>query len=772
MMNNRQITISVGSSRASIDWQAQTLTIAELYDRLRTPARGTETQAEYFAMQKSQQDKLKDVGGFVAGALNGPRRKANAVVGRDVITLDLDNIPAGGTQDVLRRVDGLGCGYCVYSTRKHCPAAPRLRVLVPLDRTCSAEEYEPIARKLAEMLGMQLADPTTFEASRLMYWPSVSADAEYVYVPADKPLMSADGMLALYADWRDYTSWPAVPGAVSPARLAAKQGDPLSKTGVVGAFCRVYDIEAAMAAFLPGVYAPVDTASGRYTFTGGSTTGGAVLYDNGKFLYSHHATDPCCGKLVNAFDLVRLHLFGDQDDQAKPGTLTHQLPSYKAMCDKAMQDTQVAALLHQERGEAILQAFQVANARTENTAALAQYLGELKGEIMTTDVVRKLLELLGIRIKLNEITWHIELEGYPKEWSRANAENLLPVKLLDHLRLAGVKGAAKGTICDCLDVIAEEGRFNPVLDMLQSIVWDGTDRLEDVYEIWGVADSFSRILMRKWFIQCVAMARNDELFPYGAEGILVPQGPQGIGKTSALRELVPLPRMFKEGARLDMREKDSYIQALNSWICELGELDRTTAKDSVGLKAFITQDLDEYRTPYARKAVQRPRRTSFCGSVNPGEYLVDETGNRRYWTIPLQKVDLKRLFSLPVDWKYQFWAQMYALVLQNPQGFRLNGEERARLESINTRHTKALDFELELKDLLDYELPLKEWGEFTAAEVSARLFSRPSARRLGKVLTKLGLEDSRITSRILDGRRRYRLPMQKAQDVAAIRMLS
>lgn len=87
----------------------------------------------------------------------------------------------------------------------------------------------------------------------------------------------------------------------------------------MGAFCKTYDIEGAMAAFLPGVYLPADGAPGRFTFTGGSTTGGAVLYDGGKFLYSHHATDPCSGKLVNAFDLVRLHRFGDLDDNAAPG---------------------------------------------------------------------------------------------------------------------------------------------------------------------------------------------------------------------------------------------------------------------------------------------------------------------------------------------------------------------------------------------------------------------------------------------------------------------
>ena len=147
MQYDRKITISAGSNRRAMTWKPQTMLISELWARLQTPARGTETLAEYLNMKKAQQDDLKDVGGFMAGTLSGPRRKANNVTGRDVITLDLDNIPSGGTEDVLRRVEALGCGYCIYSTRKHSPAAPRLRVLLPTDRTMTADESEPAARK-------------------------------------------------------------------------------------------------------------------------------------------------------------------------------------------------------------------------------------------------------------------------------------------------------------------------------------------------------------------------------------------------------------------------------------------------------------------------------------------------------------------------------------------------------------------------------------------------------------------------------------------------
>ena len=359
MLNyDRQIKISIGNNRYAKNWPTQTMYWSELVEKLRVPARSTETLAEYLKLPKSQQDDLKDVGGFVGGTLIGGRRKASTVASRDIITLDLDNIPAGGTADVLRRLDGLGCAYVTYSTRKHEEARPRLRILIPTDRPVSADEYEPIARKLAQLIGIDLADPTTFEAHRLMYRPSCSADSQYVYQYGDKPFLSADGILAMYQDWRNIEEWPEVPGQQQKtAKLAAKQKDPLEKSGVVGAFCKIYDIYKAMEAFLPGVYEPVANNPNRFTYTKGSTVGGAIVYDNGKFLYSHHATDPCSGRLVNAFDLVRLHKFGELDDDTKPGTPTNRLPSYKAMCEFAVQDEQVALLLNQERYEQTTQEF-------------------------------------------------------------------------------------------------------------------------------------------------------------------------------------------------------------------------------------------------------------------------------------------------------------------------------------------------------------------------------------------------------------------------------
>ena len=541
MIYDRQITISVGASRRATNWQAQTLTLSELYDRLRLPAKSTETMAEYLALSKGQQDNLKDVGGYVAGTLNGPRRKAGAVTGRDVLTLDLDSIPAGGTDDVVRRVEALGCSYCIYSTRKHRPDAPRLRVLLPLDRTCTADEYEPCARRMADMIGMELADPSTFEASRLMYWPSVCADGQYIYYPADKPMLSVDGLLATYVDWRDVASWPACPGAAAPARLAAKQGDPETKHGVVGAFCRVYDVPAAMDKFLPGVYEETDTP-GRYTFTGGSTTGGAVLYDGGKFLYSHHATDPCGGKLVNAFDLVRLHCFGDKDDEAAHGARGNGLPSYGAMCELAVADEAVSALLDQEKQAEIAEAFSPVGGAPVDASWLHGLKRNSKGgfEHTSANVAHVLENDPMLKGRLYYDSFAEQMLGVsPLPWGRHQQENgVFEWRDADDdglgiylERVLGFRAPAvfKSVLSDCMARQA----FNPVTNYLNGLAWDGIPRLDTLFiDYLGADDTpYTRAVTRKSFVAAVARA-YDPGVKYDTMPVL--SGPTGGGKSTLL----------------------------------------------------------------------------------------------------------------------------------------------------------------------------------------------------------------------------------------------
>jgi len=256
-VNDRVLKISAGTSRYSLHWQQQEISWSGFVSRLSAPVRTGETYAEYRGLPKAGQDALKDIGGFVGGELTGETRCSSSAGPRHLVTLDADSIPPGGTQAGLAAVDALGCAYVVYSTRKHEPAAPRLRIILPLDGPCTPDQYEPIARKAASFLGMQIFDPTTFQTVRLMYWPGCSRDSEYIFAYRDRPFLSGKGLLAMYRDWRDVQEWPEVPGAAKLRdRSAKKQGNPLEKPGIVGAFCRAYSIPEAIAGFIPDAYTP------------------------------------------------------------------------------------------------------------------------------------------------------------------------------------------------------------------------------------------------------------------------------------------------------------------------------------------------------------------------------------------------------------------------------------------------------------------------------------------------------------------------------------
>ena len=711
MTNDRKITITVGASRNSTDWRPQVLLISELWERLRVPQRSTETVAEYLAMTKGQQDQLKDVGGYVSGTLNGPRRKASSVTGRDVITLDLDNIPNGSTDAVCARVEALGCGYCIYSTRKHRPDAPRLRVLIPLDRTCTPDEYEPLARKMAEIIGMDLADPSTFEASRLMYWPSCCADGQYIYYTADKPLLSVDGLLAAYADWRDVVSWPTHPGATPTARLAAKQGDPEAKPGVVGAFCRVYDIQAAMAAFLPGAYSET-THPDRFTFCQGSTYGGAVLYDGGKFLYSHHATDPCGGRLVNAFDLVRLHRFGDEDDSAEPGTPVNRLPSYNAMCHLAAQDSKVTGLLMQERWEKATAGFeaveQPADPQGEDWRTKLQYNknGVPQGTIDNAWLILENDPALAGKFALNQFAGRGEVLG-PLPWNRSGQRR--PWEDNDNAGLywfmeKAYSISSNGKIDDALSLHSAKHAFNDVQAYLNGLTWDGVDRLDTLFvDYLGAEDSdYTRAVTRKAFVAAVARAMEP-----GAkfDQMVILSGPQGLGKSTLLDKMSK--GWFNDSIRtFEGKEASELLQGV--WIVEVAELDAFRRTDVSRIKQFISQRADRFRAAYGRHVKEMPRCCVFFGTTNSAEYLTDRTGNRRFWpvNVGVEPARLSVWKDLPgnID---QLWAE--AVVRWRwgePLYITGDLEERARAQQEGHRET---DFtEGMILEWLEKEVP-EDW---------------------------------------------------------------
>lgn len=713
MQYDRKITISTGASRRATMWAKQTIMLSDLWDRLRVPARSTETLSEYMGLKKSQQDDLKDVGGFVGGEISGNRRKASEMAGRDIITLDLDNIPGGHKNDVLRRVEALGCGYCIYSTRKHQPAAPRLRVLLPLDRTVTADEYEPLARKAAEYIGMEFADPTTFEVSRLMYWPSCCADSEYVYIVGDKPFISADGLLAQYADWHDVSSWPALPGQQAIAKMAVKQSDPEAKNGIVGAFCRTYDIRRAMDELLPGIYAPVDNTDDRYTYLGGSTTGGAVIYDNGRFLYSHHATDPCGGKLVNAFDLVRIHKFGDRDDEAQPGTPTNRLPSYQAMCELAVSNADVAALMSQERYQEAVKDFEgVEPTNADDPAnwmsrlAINTQTGLPKATIDNVWIILEHDPLLKDKFALNRFAGRGEVLGalpwdgrtQRRLWDDNDNEGLYwYLERYHHI-------TGNGKIDGALSLHSTKHAFNDVQDYLKGLKWDGVPRLDTLFiDYLGAADTpYTRAVTRKAFTAAVtrAMAPGSKF-----DNMLILSGPQGIGKSTLLDRMSK--GWFNDSIRtFEGKEASELLQGV--WLVEISELDAFRRTDVARIKQFLSLRTDRFRAAYGRHVKELPRCCVFFGTTNTDDYLQDRTGNRRFWPVDVGVGPITKSVwtDLPgeVD---QLWAEA-VVRWQTGESLFLRGDLEAEAKAKQEEHREVSTREGIIAEFLSRQVP-EDW---------------------------------------------------------------
>ena len=718
MLYSRKLTVSMAGSRKATYWPKSEIMWSDFIEKLKTPVHSPETMEQYLSMPKNRQSELKDVGGFVGGTFTNDRRKSVYIQGRDLLTLDLDNIPAGQTEDILKRVSGLGCAAAVYSTRKHTGYAPRLRIIIPLDKTATADEYEPAARKAASLIGMEYCDPTTFDPCRLMYWPSVCCDGEYIYEVYDNPFCSLEGLLAMYGDWRDVEEWPQVPGTDAvQRRRVAKQEDPTAKKGIIGAFCRTYTVSQAMEKFIPGMYEPTDVP-GRYTYTGGSTTGGAIVYDGDLFLYSHHATDPCSGQLVNAFDLVRLHMYGDQDSESKEGTPVNKLPSYVAMTRLAREDQNVSGLLAKERIEQakqvlgmgsegnisadddidwVLKLTRDGNGHIEKTIANVTLVLEndplLKGKIVTD-------EFASCGMTTGGLPW--DLHGGKRRWKDVDYAGYYRYMETFY----GLTGREK--LDNGLLIVSSQNKINDVKEYLQGLKWDGKRRVDTLLRDYlGAEDNeYTRAVMRKSL--CAAVARA---VVGGVKYDYMPifTGPQGIGKSTFLSILGK--DWFSDSlTTFEGKEAAELIQG--TWINEVGELTAMTKQETSAVKQFLSKTHDIYRAAYGRTTGKYPRRCVFFGTSNDTEFLKDSTGNRRFWPVDvgLHKARKSVWNDLPQEVD-QVWAEAYMYWLLG-EPLYLSKEVEKLAEEQQESHREAYAKEGVIREFLDREIPL-EWDSMS-----------------------------------------------------------
>ncbi|USL89240.1 nucleoside triphosphate hyrolase [Bacillus phage vB_BceS_LY1] len=754
-MDQLEIAVSYGEGRKSKKWNTDIVDWDKFVKKLSKFDVKKETVAEYKAMTKTAQSDLKDGKAFVGGFVKGDSRKKGNIESRSMLTLDADSISS--LDDFLFEVEmNLGdTEYVIYSTLSHSAKGARLRLIVPLSEEVEADKHEAIARKIASNIDMESFDRTTFDVNRLMYLPARLADAEHIFIHNEGEPLDVDEVLAEYFDWTNWGEWPRHADEDEKLlRARKKAGDPLSKPGRIGIFNRTYSISDAIETFLSDRYEKCDDADDRYTYIGGTTAGGLVLYDNDTFCHSHHSTDPISGQMVNAYDLVRIHLYDHLDDAAAGKLIAGKRPSDKMMNMKVDKDKQCTVTVINEQEAERMADFadedfdDYEETPTEDMAsdsedpdAWKEKLAKEGEEILPTTQNFSLLIDNGRfkgRFAFNEFTSSFDILK-PVPWRKKeewNGGKRVKVTDFDKIELRTwiekvYDLRRKDMLDDAFVHVARKNSYHPIKEYIEQVEWDGVPRAETIFiDMVGAEDSnYVRQVTRKTLIAAVK-----RLYEPGSKFDYMPVlvGGQGIGKSTILEKLAVRPEWFNGSLDdFDGKKAGEHLQA--GWIFELGELAAMGKSGIEDVKRFLTLTSDKYRAAYAETVQEYPRKNVFFGTTNRMDFLFDKTGNRRFMPIKVNKMPEGKAHwdTIPMnnkgdagfDYIHQLWAEVYTWYMAG-EGVFLDSKTTKEAEEMQKAHTSVDDFEEQLIEWLDTpeEADDFEIGEsITRTEVTAQM---------------------------------------------------
>lgn len=658
------LSLAVGMSAKSKIWKNKKFKWSDLVTRLKEENKTNETLKEFISATKEEQLKIKDVGGYVGGYLRNGRRKPENVVNRQLMTLDIDFAHKDFWDDYTLQFNNAAI---LHATHKHCETYPRYRLIMPLSRECTPDEYVAASRQIAGLMGIELFDKTTFETNRLMFWPSSPKDVDYYCKFQDGPWVDVDEILSSYSDWKDSSLWPTADRELQDVKDSAKkQEDPENKKGIVGAFCRTYSITEAISKFLEDVYIATDIED-RYTYAKGTTAAGLIIYDD-KFAYSHHGTDPCGGKLCNAFDLVRIHKFGHLDSDE---TFQGQKPkSFAAMEELSRDDKAVKKIIATENIQE--SKYDFAEDLEENEAVEdedIEWMQELevdsKGNYLSTSVNLNLIFSNDHRLK--KLFRQNDFDGKRYVFGNLPWRKVLkpePVKNVDYSgvrnyieSIYGISGAMK--VEDSMALEFEKNHYHPIIDYLRVLEWDKTPRIDSVLNrYFGAEDTvYTREAFRKMMVGAVARVMDPGV-KFDLVLTLVSQA-QGTGKSSFLKAL---GKSWFSDTFITVQGKEAFEQLQGAWLIEMAELSGLKKGDIETIKHFISKQEDCFRPAYARTSETYPRQCVFIATTNESTFLRDPSGNRRFMPVDIHNLKLTenpKLMSLLKDPNTidQLWAE-------------------------------------------------------------------------------------------------------------------
>ena len=632
--------------------------------------RTKETFLEYEAGDRDFKLKCKDKGAFIAGKSINNSRESKNITSRNMITLDMDYCPPNIIDILKEKQDNtkeLNFPFFVYSTHSHTPKNPRLRLIVPLSEEISVEKYEPIGRAIANIIGIEYFDATTFQINRIMYFPSVSIDGDYIcqeFGLDEWNILEPDDMLDRYLDYLNIAEFqkPHYISGLSIDKIKKGQITSSKKTKyrIVNAFNIEYTITEAIDNFLSDVYIKQKHAD-RYTYADGESKDGLVIL-NDEYAYSHHATDPAQGKLLNAFDIVRIHKFGKQDTD-----ITEQYEyekydkssSFLAMVDfirddvkqvmKHMPEIQKIDKLQKEyeTGEVEVDKNSV---EEEDWTHTLEYTGSKtdrkpKSNARNVKIIfekdEKFKDLFYFDSLRDAICFYRTPDWNPEKSKGDMLDDEDDSQIRFYLETV-YQIRSKEMIFDAVVHQASKKRIHPIKTFLAQLPeWDGVKRIEEIIcKLYDIEpNSFYREASKAWWVGIVQrIMKPGSKF----DMMVVISGQQGIGKSQFGKSIATLnwgkdmttidtqPNYFGDD-ELPFDKKDAYEQLGGIMIYELPEFEKYYKKsDASTIKSFVSKTTDKFRRSYGRRVTEYRRQCVFIATTNDNQPLRDRTGNRRF----------------------------------------------------------------------------------------------------------------------------------------------